>query len=98
MPLCGSTIKLFRDKFSNSQIPFSLLGSNSCEVFLSKVGSMVGNERSYDGYDLVESLGGMNRMAKHHGAPSSLVFPKSHKKQENIWAKMATMSNEVSII
>ena len=38
----------FRDKYSNLNVPFHLIGSDSCEVFFSKVGSMVGMERAYD--------------------------------------------------
>ena len=41
-------IRYFRDAFSHLPVPFHLTGSDSCEIFFSKVGGMQGMERAYD--------------------------------------------------
>lgn len=49
-------IKLFRDQFSHLQVLLSIVRSYVCEVLFSKVGGMIQIERTYDDYDMVESV------------------------------------------
>jgi hypothetical protein len=41
-------VSIFRDRYPNLQVPLHLTGSDSCEIFFSKIGGMVGMERAYD--------------------------------------------------
>lgn len=48
--------KLLRDQFSHLQVPVSIVDNDVCEVFFCKVGGSIQNERTYDGFHLVESV------------------------------------------
>lgn len=60
-------IKLLKDHFSHLQVPMSTVGYDICEVFLSKVGVMIQNERTYDGCDLVESVDDLTNYNEPNG-------------------------------
>ena len=53
----------FRDSYSHLIVPFHLTGSDSCEVFFSKVGGMVGMERAYDFQELMAAANTINRLS-----------------------------------
>jgi hypothetical protein len=81
-------IKLFKDKYNHLEVPFGLLGSDVCEIFFSKVGGMISNERNYDGIDLVESAGALARIAEFEADPTGPRFLRAHKKQTHIWNEL----------
>ena len=78
-------IKLFRDRFNHLEVPVSLVGSYVCEIFFTKVGGMLHNERSYDGCDLVESVGALARIVKFEADPKGPCYSRAHKKHIHIW-------------
>lgn len=77
-------IKFFSEKCIDIPLPLSGTGSDCCEIFFSKVGGMIQNERSYTGADLLETTNALNRVAEFQ-ALGELLFPATHLKQENIW-------------
>ena len=81
-------IKLFRDRHNHLEVPLSLTCSDACEIFFSKVGGMIQNERNYDGCDLVESAGAIARIAEFEANPEGPQFARAHKKQIHIWTKL----------
>ena len=56
-------VKHFRDKYPHLPVPFHLTGSDSCEIFFSKIGGMNGMERSCDFHDLVNTTKTLNRLS-----------------------------------
>lgn len=50
----------FRNKYPHLHVPFHLTSSDSCGIFFSKVGCMVGLERAYDFHELVGSANTLN--------------------------------------
>ena len=48
--------KLFRDRFSHLQVPVSIVDYDVREVFFCKVGGIIQNERTYDGFHLIEKF------------------------------------------
>lgn len=67
-------IKLFSEKHSHLEVPLGLVGSNVCEIYFSKVGGMIKNERNYDGCDLVESIGAVTRIAEFEADPTGSSY------------------------
>ncbi len=62
-------VKLFKDRCSHLELPQSIVGSDVCELFFSKVWGMVQNEKTYDGRDLVESVGTLARIIEFEVDP-----------------------------
>jgi len=62
--------------------------SDVCEKFFSKVGGMIGVERSYDLTDLLHVVGTLNRVVEEESKPRWLHFNKSHKNKESIWNRL----------
>ena len=54
----------FCDKFPGLTVLFYLIGSDSCEVFFSKVGGMVGMERAYDFQELLGTTNIVNHLSQ----------------------------------
>lgn len=54
----------FCDKYPHLVVPFHLTGSDSCEVFFSKVGGMVGMERAYDFQELLGAANIVNHLSQ----------------------------------
>ena len=81
-------IRYFRDAFSHLPVPFHLTGSDSCEIFFSKVGGMQGMERAYDFQELVGCANTVNQLAAIEYGENGLRFDRAHNKQQNIWADL----------
>ena len=81
-------IKYFRDNYPNLPVPLHLTGSDSCEIFFSKIGGMNGMERSYDFHDLVNTSNTLNRLSSVEYGENGLQFGRVHNKVEIIWSKL----------
>ena len=81
-------IRYFRDSFSHLPVPFHLTGSDSYEIFFSKVGGMQGMEQAYDFQELVVCANTVNWLAAIEYGHNGLKFDRAHNKQRNIWAKL----------
>lgn len=78
----------FCDRYAHLPVPLHLTGSDSCEIFFSKIGGMNGNERAYDFHELLNSANTLNHLSAVEYAGNGLKFNKQHNKMENIWAKI----------
>ena len=78
----------FRDRYPHLQVPLHLTGSDSCEIFFSKIGGMNGNERAYDFHELLGTANTLNHLSEVEYAENGLKFNKQHNKMENIWAQI----------
>ena len=78
----------FRDRYAHLPVPLHLTGSDSCEIFFSKIGGMNGNERAYDFHELTNAANTLNHMSVVEYAENGLKFNKQHNKMENVWAKL----------
>jgi hypothetical protein len=56
-------IRLFRDQYPTFPVPLHLIGSDACEIFFSKVDSMVGMERAYNFHELIRCANTFNQLA-----------------------------------
>jgi len=81
-------VKLFRDKFFHLRVPLDLIGSNTYEIFFSKIGGMNGIERCYDFYDLVNTANTMNCLSNVKYGENGLQFKRVHNKVKNIWVAL----------
>ncbi|MCO5601185.1 hypothetical protein L7F22_055304, partial [Adiantum nelumboides] len=76
------------DFYLGLQCPSDLLGSDAAEIFFSKIGSMVGQERSYDLIDMLHNIGILNRLAHFECKEDGPLLARAHKKQEHIWSEL----------
>ena len=53
----------FRDRYPELAVPLHLTGSDSCEIFFSRIGGMNGLERAYDFHELVNTANTLNHMS-----------------------------------
>ena len=53
----------FGDKYPHLLVPLHLTDSDSCEIFFSKIGGMVGLERAYDFHEIVNTTNILNNLA-----------------------------------
>ena len=81
-------VKHFRDNYPNVPVPLHLTGSDSCEIFFSKISGMNGMERSYDFHDLVNTANTLNRLSSVEYGENGLQFGRVHNKVENIWSNL----------
>jgi hypothetical protein len=81
-------IMYFRDFQSHLHVPLHLTGSDSCEIFFSKVGGMQGMERAYDFHELVSCANILNHLAAIEYGDNGLKFNRIHNKQSNIWGEL----------
>ena len=81
-------VKHFRDVYPHLPVPLQLTGSDSCEIFFSKIGGMNGMERSYDFHDLVNTANTLNHLSNVEYGDNGLKFGGVHNKIENIWASL----------
>lgn len=58
-------IELFPNHYAHLSIPLLLTGSDSCEIFFSKIGGMQRMERAYDFHKLVSATNTLNHLASH---------------------------------
>jgi hypothetical protein len=84
----------FRDKYSHLPVPLHLTGSDSCEIFFSKIGGMVGLERAYDFHELVNTANTVNRLAAVEYGANGLKFNRVHNKMTNVWADLHPLAPE----
>ena len=84
----------FRDKYSHLSVPFHLTGSDSCEVFFSKVGGMVGMERAYDFRELLGAANTINHLSQIEYGKNGIKFGRVHNKMTNIWAKLHKLGED----
>ena len=61
-----------------------LIGSDSCEIFFSKVEGMQGMERVYNFYELLGCTNTINHLARIEYRDNRLKFNRQHNKQKNI--------------
>ena len=78
----------FHDKYPHLQVPLHLTGSDSCEIFFSKIGGMVGLEKAYDFHELVNTANTINRLAGIEFGENGLQFGRMHNKMKNVWADL----------
>ena len=78
----------FRDKYPHCIVPFHLIGSNSCEVFFSKVGGMLEMEKAYDLHELLGDANIVNHLSQIEYGGNGIKFAKEHNKMKIIWAKL----------
>jgi hypothetical protein len=78
----------FRNNYAHLPIPLHLTGSDSYEVFFSKIEGMVGLERAYDFHEVVGTAHTLNHLSSIEYAENGLQFGRAHKKMENIWHKL----------
>ena len=83
----------FRDRFPELPVPLHLTGSDSCEIFFSRIGGMVGQERAYDFHELVNTANTLNHLSAIEYGENGLKFGKLHNKMENIWADLHKLEN-----
>lgn len=81
-------VKMFRDRYSHLPVPLDLTGSDSCEIFFSKIGGMNGMERCYDFHDLLNTANTLNRLSSVEYGENGVQFGRVHNKVENIWATL----------
>jgi hypothetical protein len=81
-------IKYFRDFFGHLVVLLHLIGSNSYEIFFSKVGGMQGMERAYDFHELLGCANTINYLARIEYRDNGLKFNRQHNKQKNIWGTL----------
>jgi hypothetical protein len=81
-------IKYFKEFCPHLPVPLHLTGSDSCEIFFSKVGGMQGMERAYDFHELVGCASTVNKLAAIEYGENGLKFDRAHNKQHNIWAEL----------
>ena len=74
--------------YPNLAVPLHLTGSDSCEIFFSKIGGMVGLERAYDFHELVSTANTLNQLSGIEYGENGLKFGRMHKKMTNIWAQL----------
>ena len=84
----------FRDKYPHLSVPFHLTGSDSCEVFFSKVGGMVGMERAYDFQELLGAANTVNRLSAIEYGSNGIRFGQAYNKMTNIWAKLHKLEED----
>ena len=87
----------FRDRYAELSIPLHLTGSDSCEIFFSKIGRMNGHERAYDFHELVNTANTLNQLSAIEYGENGLRFNKVHNKMENIWAKLHPLAEGESV-
>ncbi|MCO5573933.1 hypothetical protein L7F22_027711 [Adiantum nelumboides] len=80
--------QIWRDFYPGLKCPLHLTGSNAAEIFFSKIGSMVGQERSYDLMDMLHTAGILNRLAHFECKEDGPLFARAHKKQEHVWSEL----------
>lgn len=78
----------FRDMYPNLVVPLHLTGLDSCEIFFSKIGGMVGLERAYDFHELVSTANTLNQLSGIEYGENGLKFGRMHKKMTNMWAQL----------
>lgn len=78
----------FRDRYRHLPVPLHLTGSDSCEIFFSKIGGMSGAERAYDFHELVNTANTFNQLSAIEYGENGLKFNKVHNKMDNIWARL----------
>ena len=78
----------FRDKFPNLVVPLHLTGSDSCEIFFSRIGGMNGQERAYDFHQLVNTANTLNHISAVEYGKNGLVFKKQHNKMDTVWESL----------
>jgi hypothetical protein len=78
----------FRDRFPELPVPLHLTGSDSCEIFFSRIGGMNGQERAYDFHDLVNTANTLNHISATEYGKNGLTFNKQHNKMENVWESL----------
>ncbi|MCO5547292.1 hypothetical protein L7F22_000739 [Adiantum nelumboides] len=86
---------MFEDYLGKNDTPFfiewcgwKLRGSDAAEIYFSKIGGMVGQERAFDFGDMLHSVGSLNKIAMHECISDGLTFSRAHKKQEHIWKEL----------
>ncbi|MCO5591659.1 hypothetical protein L7F22_045650 [Adiantum nelumboides] len=86
-----ATLHDFKDKrdfYPGLKCPLHLLGFDVAKIFFSKIGSMVGQERSYDLMDMLRTIGILNRLAHFECKEDGPLFARAHKKQEHVWSEL----------
>ena len=84
----------FRDRYPHLPMPLHLNGSDSDEIFFSKVGGMVGMERSYDFHELVSCANIVNHLSAIEYRGNSIKFGRAHNKMNNIWGKLHELKDD----
>ena len=74
----------FCDKYSHLHVPLYLAGNDSCKIFFSKIGDMVGMECTYNRHELVGIANTLNRLSGIEYSENGLQFRRVHNKMENV--------------
>jgi hypothetical protein len=78
----------FRDRCPELAVPLHLTGSDSCEIFFSRIGGMNGLERAYDFHELVNTANTLNHISAVEYGKNGLKFKKQHRKMETVWESL----------
>jgi hypothetical protein len=81
-------VKLFRDSYPGLQVPLHLTGSDSCKIFFSRIGGMVGMEKAYNFHELITCTNALNQLSAVEYGKNGLKFSRVHNKQKNVWANL----------
>jgi hypothetical protein len=81
-------IKMFRDFYPTLEVPLHLTGSDSCEIFFSRIGGMQGMERAYNFHELINCANALNQLSVVEYGENGLQFGRAHNKQKNVWADL----------
>ena len=65
-----------------------LTRSDACEIFVSKIGGMVGLERAYDFHELVNTTNTINCLAALEYEENGWKFGCVHNKMEWVWESL----------
>jgi hypothetical protein len=85
----------FQDRYPHLSVPLHLTGSNSYEIFFSKIGGMCGMERAYDFNELLNCANTLNHLAVIEYQENGLKFGRGHNKMENVWADFHFVEGEL---
>ena len=78
----------FKTRYLGLAVPLHLTGSDSCEIFFSKIGGMVGLERAYDFNELVNTANTLNHLSGIEYGQNGLAFGRVHNKMKNVWESL----------
>jgi hypothetical protein len=81
-------IKMFHDFYPVLEVPLYLTGSESCEIFFSRIGGMQGMERAYNFHELINCANALNQLSAVEYGENGLQFGQAHNKQKNVWVDL----------
>lgn len=78
----------FQDRYSNLLVPLYLMGSNSYEIFFSKIGGMMGLQRLRGLHELINTTNTLNHLSTIEYNENGMKFGQTINKIKNYCAKL----------